>query len=63
MAHPHVLLAGLVVQAAEQQAAVVDDREVGAAVLAPTGARHLAAEVEGDELGAVADAEDGTPAS
>ena len=35
-----------------------DDVEVGAAVLAPAGAGDRAAEVAGEELGAVADAQD-----
>ena len=55
VAHPHDLLAGQV--GAEQRAAGVGDGEVGAAVLAPAGLGDLAAEVAGDELAAVADAE------
>ena len=35
------------------------DVQVGAPVLAPAGVGHLAAELQGDELGAVADAQDG----
>ena len=49
--------------AAEQHGSGCGDVELGAAVLAATGAGHLAAELLGDELGAVADAEDGTPRS
>ena len=37
----------------------VDDAQLGAAVLAPAGLRDLAAEIAGEELRAVADAEHG----
>ena len=44
---------------AEQQRRRPSDVELGAAVLAPPGVGHLAAELQGDQLGAVADAQDG----
>ena len=56
MAHPHLLVLRL--GRAEEQAVTLDV-QVGAPVLAPAGVGHLAAELQGHELGAVADAEDG----
>ena len=54
VAHPHLLVGRL---AAAEQHAGCGDSQLGAAVLAATGAGHLAAELLGDELGAVTDAE------
>lgn len=57
MAHPDLLVAGL--GGPEEHAAVTGDVEVGAPVLAPAGVGHLTPELEGHQLGAVADAEGG----
>jgi hypothetical protein len=46
-------------QSRPEQEAVTLDVEVGAAVLAPAGVGHLTPELEGDQLGAVADPEGG----
>ncbi len=56
VAHPHLLVGGL--GRAEEQAVALDV-EVRAAVLAAAGVGHLATELQGHQLGAVADAQDG----
>ncbi len=57
VAHPHLGRPGPVGE--ERRRA--GDGERGAPVLAPAGAGHLAAELLGEQLGAVADAQDGDP--
>ena len=52
-------LSGLVSPNEERLVVDLGSLQVGAAVLAPAGLGHLAAEVAGEELAAVADAEDG----
>ena len=56
VAHPHVVDLGSVVR--KQHATARGAVQRGASVLAPRAAVDVAAELEGDELGAVADAED-----
>ena len=56
VAHPHLLVVGWSRRTARRRRR--STVEVGAAVLAPAGLGDVAAEVAGEELGAVADAED-----
>ena len=58
VAHPHLLVLGQILQ---HDRRVAGPCERGAAVLATAGALHVAAELERDELGAVADAEHRDP--
>ena len=56
VAHPHLLVRGL--GRAEEEART-GHVQIGAPVLAPPGVGHLAAQLEGHQLGAIADAQDG----
>ncbi len=60
MAHPHRLVA---VQAGEQARVWGGDGDAGGAVLAVGRGKDVAAELVGHQLGAIADAQDGDPAT